>query len=231
MGEAFIVRRGGGGISSAYAVISVTYPAGSTCTCTKGSKTLRAKDTSGSYLFLIPESGTWTVSCTDGTDTASQNVVIDSQYQAENVELFYLLYLYRNGNQFVYVTGGWAIFNNQAVLNDDNIYCKQNGVGVYGYGNAHTSNMIDLTDFSTLNFKCRGSTTQDTADWRSAVGISKYNNVNTQSPDKWTSRVILPNDTVEHILTVDISAVTGEYYILATNGYIHGQYVYEVWCE
>ena len=40
MGEAFITRRGGG---TPYAVIGVTYPSGSVCTCSNGSVTLTAK--------------------------------------------------------------------------------------------------------------------------------------------------------------------------------------------
>ena len=44
MGEAFITRRGGG---TPYAVIGVTYPSGSVCTCTNGTLTLTAKGTGG----------------------------------------------------------------------------------------------------------------------------------------------------------------------------------------
>ena len=58
MGEAFITRRGGG---IPYAVIGVTYPSGSVCTCTSGTLTLTAKDTSGKAMFIIPSAGTWTV--------------------------------------------------------------------------------------------------------------------------------------------------------------------------
>lgn len=80
---------GGGGSDNTYAFIVVTYPAGSTCTCVKGSKTLRAKDTTGTWAFQIPEAGTWTVSCTDGINFASANVVISSEGQSESVELSY----------------------------------------------------------------------------------------------------------------------------------------------
>ena len=65
-----------------YAYISVTYPTGSICTCTKGNTTLTASNTSGSYTFVVsvPSSGTdtWTVSCTDGTDNSSDTVNITS---------------------------------------------------------------------------------------------------------------------------------------------------------
>ena len=61
MGEAFIVRRGRG---VPYAIIGVTYPAGSVCTCADGTRTLTARDTSGKAVFVIPSAGTWTVTAT-----------------------------------------------------------------------------------------------------------------------------------------------------------------------
>lgn len=61
---------------SGVAYITASYPQGSTCTCSKGGTTLTADDTSGVFMFAVPEGGTWTVSCTDGTDTASNSVVV-----------------------------------------------------------------------------------------------------------------------------------------------------------
>ena len=79
-----------------FAAIGVTYPAGSTLTCTNGSKTLTAKNTSGQWVFAIPEAGTWTVTAMDGTNTKSQSVEINSEGQFENVELSYRTYLVKN---------------------------------------------------------------------------------------------------------------------------------------
>lgn len=80
---------GGGGTGKAYAAISVTYPIGSVCTCSNGSKTLKAKDTSGSFLFLVPSGGEWTVSCTDGTDTAYAIADV-VEHTACAIELYYV---------------------------------------------------------------------------------------------------------------------------------------------
>lgn len=96
MGEAFITRRG---IGNAYAVIAVTYPSGSTCTCTNGTRTFPAKGDTGSFLFLIPEDGTWRVSCTDDDhpDGVYQDVDITAKYQAKTVTLAYELILFDGG--------------------------------------------------------------------------------------------------------------------------------------
>ena len=96
MGNCFITRRGGG-TSKAYAAIGVTYPAGSTCTCTDGAKTFTLKNTSGQGIFIIPYAAAWIVSCTDGTETASETVRITIEGQSAKIELSYGMLLYKSG--------------------------------------------------------------------------------------------------------------------------------------
>lgn len=91
-GEVFLMGRGLA--SKPYAVIGVTYPSGSTCTCTNGSKTLTAKDTSGKALFIIPSAGTWTVKAVKGSKSKSKAVSITAEGQVETVTLTYELYLF-----------------------------------------------------------------------------------------------------------------------------------------
>ena len=71
------------------AYIAVTYPAGSTCTVRNGSVQLTAPNTTGSYTFTVPSIGTWTVSCTNGTDTATDTVTITAEGQSKSVSLTY----------------------------------------------------------------------------------------------------------------------------------------------
>lgn len=94
MGEAFITRRGGG---TPYAAIGVTYPSGSVCTCTNGTLTLTAKDTSGKALFVIPSAGTWTVTAVSGSKSTSKAVSITAEGQVETVTLMFELLLFNNG--------------------------------------------------------------------------------------------------------------------------------------
>ena len=92
-----------------YAIIGVTYPAGSTCTCTNGSKTLTAKDTTGKALFVIPSAGTWTVTAVSGSKSTSKTVSITAEGQAETVALMFKLVLFdgSNGGDVTSLTGGW----------------------------------------------------------------------------------------------------------------------------
>lgn len=86
-----------GGAGKVYAVIGVTYPSGSTVTCTNGSKTLKAKDTSGKAIFVIPSAGTWTVKAVKGSQSKSATVEITAEGQVKNVTLNYKFYLFNKG--------------------------------------------------------------------------------------------------------------------------------------
>lgn len=94
-----------------YAIISVTYPEGSVCTCSSGSVTLAAKDTSGKAMFIIPSAGTWTVKAVSGSDNVSKAVSITAEGQVETVTLAYELVLFdgNGGGDVTGITGGWQI--------------------------------------------------------------------------------------------------------------------------
>ena len=91
-------------------VITVTYPAGSTCTCTKGTTILEAEDKTGRVMFAIPEAGTWTVACTDGTnsDSAEQSVSKDGVY---TIVLSYEEPIDPPTTGGIYAYGGYGAFN------------------------------------------------------------------------------------------------------------------------
>lgn len=71
------------------ATIAVTYPAGSTCTCSNGATTLTAPDTSGSCTFIVTGTGIWSVYCSDGDNYATQDVEILHDGQTVTAELSY----------------------------------------------------------------------------------------------------------------------------------------------
>lgn len=83
------------------ATIAITYPAGSTCTCSDGVTTLTAPDTSGVWECIVSNAGTWTVSCTDGTDSTDEVVEITTDGQRESIELSYIYYIVKDGKLVV----------------------------------------------------------------------------------------------------------------------------------
>lgn len=154
MSEVFITRRGGGSVKL-FAVIGVTYPAGSVCTCTKGTKTYKAKDTSGRALFAVPEVGDWTVSCTDGTDTASKTVTITAEGQAKIVELEYKDYLLNGETQtYAFTAHAQAVNKNAPNGAIGSVASDSNGTTLTGSWNGvwATDKVIDLTEFDSLVF-------------------------------------------------------------------------------
>lgn len=76
-----------GGSGQAFAAIGVIYPAGATCTCSCGGKTLISKDTSGRALFLVPSAGQWLVKATNGGQEVEDTVSITTQGQVASVTL------------------------------------------------------------------------------------------------------------------------------------------------
>ena len=215
MGDAFIVRHGG--VGKAFAAIVVMYPAGSTCTCTKGTKTLTAKDTSGSWIFFVPETGTYTVSCTDGTDTASKSVVIDGQYQTKNVVLTYETILYENGDLHGY---DWKVCRQNFAYEaptGNTLYVYQNGAGgAFVCLGFLINEKIDFTEYSTvkihgvqvINSNKLGIFITDVVQPSNHFYYYMYQN-NPVVASSYTDGT-LPSDG---IVTLDVSNISGEHYL------------------
>ena len=146
------------------ATINITYPAGSTCTCSDGTTTLSASDTSGTWACVVPNAGTWTLSCTDGTDSTSEAVTITTDGQSVSVALSYFLWLYRDGDTCDAVSGGWSSpewggkdFSKVVTFNESSMQISTEVFGgSIGYGHAFTKSVIDLSEISTLKFRITG---------------------------------------------------------------------------
>ena len=192
----------GGGTSKAFAVISVTYPAGSVCTCSDGTKTLSLKDTSGQGFFLIPYAGTWIVTATDGTNTKSESVEITSEGQSESVVLNYQLVLFDNG---IVNNITWdAVKQPQMAISGVSSVIEVGGSGyddgisaIYPMGLRGTTNAINLSTYETL--KVTVLNTSGTGSLKVGIGSTAVQN---------------------DILSGDISSVAGStstFYISALN--------------
>ena len=62
-------------VAAVNGIIRVTYPAGDTCTCKNGSTTLTANASDGITVFIVPNTGTWTLTVTNGTKTATKKTI------------------------------------------------------------------------------------------------------------------------------------------------------------
>ena len=217
------------------ATINITYPAGSTCTCSDGTTTLSAPDTSGTWACIVPNAGTWTAAATDGVENTSESVSITTDGQIAAIELSYLLWLYKSGNTYNAVTGGWSVsehastggsFDGVLTQNADSMLLSTEVFGgSVAYANAFTNNSIDLTGVNTLKFKITGIGDQisatnpsgDTQNFRFSLVVANARPT-TQNPTFAADLRILA--TGEY--SVDVSSISAGYVgvWISTIGYI-----------
>ena len=228
------------------ATINITYPAGSTCTCSDGTTTISAPDTSGTWTCIVPNAGTWTVAATDGVENTSESVSITTDGQIAAIELSYLLWLYKSGNTYNAVTGGWSVaehpstggsFDSVLTLNDDSMLLSTEVFGgSVAYANAFTNNSIDLTGVNTLKFKITGIGNTAYSDKEGNTHKFRFSLVvanerpTKQNPTFAADMKILA--TGEY--SVDVSAVTTGYVgiWITTGGYIKTTLtISEIWGE
>ena len=140
------------------ATINITYPAGSTCTCSDGTTTLSAPDTSGTWACIVPNAGTWTVTSTSGTETDSKAVTITTDGQSTSVELSYALFLFKPNAPSDIIAGEWEMPWNSTVAAEAELVVKSvNNYNGYRVISARTKGQIDLTEYSTLQATCKAS--------------------------------------------------------------------------
>lgn len=234
MGNCFITRRGGGA-SKAYAVIGVSYPEGSTCTCTDGAKTLKLKNTSGQGLFLIPYAATWTVTAVSGSKSTSKAVSITAEGQVKTVTMTYELVLFNNGVVSGYA---WDSSNNDGSYGDAKVsngliylygYTWDNNISLQpGWGEIGISSAIDLSDYSTLKVHLKKI---DSADGTAKIQVG----TTALGDNTATKNVTLTAGTTT---SLDISSITGSKYIslhaksdTGTYGNMIKAYFDKVWLE
>lgn len=75
--------------TTAFAYIDVTYPSGSVCTCSNGSITLTAADTSGKFVFGVTGSGSWIVAISNGAFNADKTLTITERYSISELSINY----------------------------------------------------------------------------------------------------------------------------------------------
>ena len=177
------------------ATINITYPSGSTCTCSDGTTTLSAPDTSGTWTCTVPNAGTWTVTSTSGTETDSKAVTITTDGQSTSVELSYALFLFKPNAPSDIIAGEWELTGNSTVTAEAELTVKSvnnyNGDRTFS---ARTKGQIDLTEYSTLQATCKASGGSNTK-------LEVY------SGSSVVASVAIGTDLTT--VTVDISALSG----------------------
>lgn len=161
---------GGGGAAGAIkkGTIVVSYPVGSECTVTNGTKTYKALDTSGAAAFAV-DAGTWTVTAVDGEESASKEVTVAEGDFAE-VELSFATYIFKSGS-------GALIPLSYASESAATASADQNAISLSftsSYGSqsaAMTTDAMDLTDYSVLGVVANCTAVGSNAPYSGILGV------------------------------------------------------------
>lgn len=197
------------------ATISITYPAGSTCTCSDGTTTLSAPDTSGTWTCIVPNAGTWTAAATDGVESTSESVSITTDGQTVAVELSYYTYLFKPNTDTTNVTGGWQL-NSKGSLDSAGDQLVATFMNAYNRGNAFnvaTINKIDFTEFTTLVATCKAADKNNAAPSSATFAVAStqagINAAGTASTKVASTTFSNSTTTVQ----IDVSGISGSYYV------------------
>lgn len=225
-------------VSIAYfaATINVTYPAGSMCTATDGVTTLTAPNTTGTWECIVPNAGTWTINCTDGSLSTSGSISITAAGETKTLTLSYTRYLYVDGDKCENVTGGWeqtAAFGYTAAgqnsgtvtYNTDNFYCAPSDAAQCAMPNP--VNAVDLTDVQTVVIDA--TVTGNSGGQLCYIMPTKTGIGNNSSVAQIGTSSAQIGVRTEYRL--DVSALSGSYYLFVGALATRQARVYQIWLE
>lgn len=216
-----IIPLGGGG-SKVVASIVVSYPAGSTLTCTLGSKILTAKDTSGKWVFGLPSTGNWVVKAVKGSQSTTKTISITAEGQAKTVTLGYDYIIFSNatGLNSTYSDGGGGC---TVTVGTDSSGKKILTYPADGYSRmAYLKPPTDLTKYTTLKISGYVVGSQD-----------RYFGVWNKVPQEYeassslVAKVVMSGGTTPTSYTINVSSLSGNYYF-APQYYVNDTIIYDL---
>lgn len=202
-----------------------------------GGKTKTAMWVTDESYWLIDglrDLGTWTVTATNGTQTVTQDVLVDVITEYE-ITMAYRFYLYNEGDECEDVTGGWTIDGyvytgevygvRAGIKNADSFYL----IGLptsTAFGTAHK---VDLSAYNTLYATFRYDKDKDKqVPWVGALLGEKDLIGRNRYPNQCFGNGVDADITA----SADISGLSGNHYVVAAcTGSAGGGYVYKIWLE
>lgn len=217
-----IIPLGGGG-SKVVASIVVTYPVGSTLTCTLGSKVLTAKDTSGRWVFGLPSTGNWVVKAVKDSKSKSATVKITAEGQVKTLTLTYELYIFKAGQGAVVPLSSTTDTNGRVTIGNDKITISKTSQNSCG-ATVYTNNSVDLSSYHTLHADVALSPLSNV--YRCYLYVSE--SVPGGWPGKVSGLAVTEITASSSRVSLDISSVNSGYVALGNYGY--GS-VTNIWAE
>lgn len=190
---------GGGGTGG---TLTVTAPAGVTVTISKDGKVkTKTADENGVAVFKGLDTGTWTVTISDGSKTATADVVATTDYA---VTMAYDQYLLKNADECADITGGWNTYSagatgvSREIGSTGMVITATRPSGKWGVQCGYASaKKVDVTKWSELE-------------------VTGTNGRVILTPS-YTDGTLIGTRTVAVYTgaTADLTSVTGSYYVMA----------------
>lgn len=190
--------------------INVVYPAGSTCTISNGSKKYTAPSTGGYWECDVDSAGTWTVTATNGPQSASQSVSITASGQTAGVTLAYDYKIFNAGGVADY-SGGWTIpepYGSKVESDGIKLYTASSWQGCQVF----TSAPFDVTKYSKLNINVSA---YNSARPEASFGVSSGKPNNNMWNGDFTNKkncAAVQSIKGTGVISLDISSLSGNYY-------------------
>ena len=206
------------------ATISITYPAKSKCVVkNSGGTTVASNTNTGSstktWTATVSATGTYTVTATatDGSGKSkSQSVKITADGQSVSVTLNYAVFVFDNGAVVPFSKESQS----EATVSIGNTISFGSGSGsdVYKRGAvAYTTSKIDLTEYTSVVFEGSFTKVVNSNGARSIAGvITQTPSANQRQDSLFAAKAYL--DVTNSSWTVDISSLSGEYYVCVSAG-------------
>lgn len=221
------------------ATISITYPAGSTCTVSNYKKTWTAPNTSGSWTFKAHEVGIYTVKAVSGSKSTSKAVSITTEGQVEVVTLIFETILWEAGSdQNTSLTGGFAANDtNYVTIGDSTVTITGNrtyfgsGSHMWSYsGNFYTKKKVIKGEFEYFcaNIITNTGTNANNKAWLYAADQYDFTENNT------IARLEIPVATGETgVFRMPLTGVTSAVLGIRVYGYMDLQTIVtdKIWLE
>ena len=195
------------------ATINVTTTPGATVTCVNGTVSLSATASSaGAASFVVPKTGTWTVTSTKGSLTKSGTVSVTAVGETKSITLMLEFYLFKDGVQSV----GWTL--------PSGVYVTNGAMTWTGVGSlkAHTTSAVSFDGYSKLNFEY----TTEHSSGQSDYGWFRYGD----TTSSYLGSAEITYSTSKKTISLDVSSATGsKYAIIHRFGAYDQLKVYNVW--
>lgn len=209
------------------AVLSIDAPTGSTVTVSQGSFSKVLKDSIkinalfSRYFYLVKPSrfGSWTITATDGTRTASGTVLITSNKEYE-ITITYDIIFVEDG---ILTSLAWVV--SAASSNLQAAVTQESGAVLFTAGKYDagvvfgSTDSFDLSDYATLRMVVSQGSSYYSADKAPCIAIGANRPTGSGSASSATNldyRTMLSASTgniAAGIYTLDVSSLTGAYYV------------------